>query len=68
MKNRNYKLYISITILALAVLTTLPQFIETVKGLVIYVPYFLLLCTPAVILFRNKMRELHTQSQELSVQ
>lgn len=67
MSKNNIKLYCSIAILILAVITTLDQFLFTIKRLCIYIPYFTILCAPAILVFRNKRNKLYRETRFYSM-
>ncbi|CVI72674.1 hypothetical protein NDGK_02656 [Clostridiales bacterium CHKCI001] len=68
MNKNNISFYLSVIVFALAIITTFNQFFSTIKGLCIYIPYFTILCTPAILVFRSKLRSLHKEMNKLSVQ
>ena len=68
MNKNTISFYLSVIVFALAIITTFNQFFSTIKGLCIYIPYFTVLCTPAILGFRSKLRRLHKEMDKVSVQ
>ena len=66
LKKADVKLYASLIIFALAILTTVPQLLETIKGLFIYISYFAAFCAPAFILWKKPAWFQHKTDERFS--